>query len=160
MPTYCYKHIQQNDVNQEPILGRFMKIKQRKKSRANVPLNYTGYCKRKRNRKTRSETKRNEKKFEAKRSEIFPLFFRLRLKRKVRSENMQNFHFIFQRKIAKTKRNGLRFASRCEITKQKKEAKRAHPISGCTGYYGAFFLLGHRSHYCRIYPSLNTCINK
>ncbi len=34
---------------------------------------------------------------------------------------MQNFDFIFSRKIAKTKRNGLRFASRCEITKKKKK---------------------------------------
>jgi hypothetical protein len=41
---------------------------------------------------------------------------------------MRNFHFIFSRKIAKTKRNGLRLASRCEITK-KKEAKRAHPTA-------------------------------
>jgi hypothetical protein len=34
---------------------------------------------------------------------------------------MRNSHFIFSRKIAKTNRNGLRFASRCEITKRKKK---------------------------------------
>jgi hypothetical protein len=40
---------------------------------------------------------------------------------------MRDFNFIFSRKIAKTKRNGLRFASRCEIT-EKKESETGAPL--------------------------------
>jgi hypothetical protein len=50
--------------------------------------------------------KRNEKKFEAETREIV---------------------IYFSRKEAKTPHIGSRFASGCEITKHKKEAKQAHP---------------------------------
>jgi hypothetical protein len=40
--------------------------------------------------------------------------------KRVISENMRNFVFIFPRKEAKTKRNGSVFVSGCEIMKRKK----------------------------------------
>jgi hypothetical protein len=65
----------------------------------------------------KKKLKRNEAKF-------FPYFFASYWSEKFEAktcENMRNFHFIFSRKKAKTKRNGLRFASRCEITKKNKK---------------------------------------
>jgi hypothetical protein len=75
IPTCCYKHIWQGDVNQDPILGRFMKIKQRLKSRATVPLTIQGTVNGRETEKLeskRSKTKINLKQNEAK---FFLYFF-------------------------------------------------------------------------------------